>query len=112
MYLYSDESFALDEFSKMTDLFSLLYSNENVEKKIFSSIIDEDTIADDASKALSSLRRTRKNLEQGVREKLSNMIHSSSYSKYLMEPIVTIRNDRFVVPVKKKNIKIILAVPS
>lgn len=102
LYLYSDESFALDEFSKMTDLFSLLYSNENVEKKIFSSIIDEDTIADDASKTLSSLRRTRKNLEQGVREKLSNMIHSSSYSKYLMEPIVTIRNDRFVVPVKEE----------
>ncbi len=102
LYLYSDESFNLSEFSKMEDLFSLLYSNENVEKKIFSSIIDEDTIADDASKVLSSLRRTRKNLEQGVREKLSNMIHSSSYSKYLMEPIVTIRNDRFVVPVKEE----------
>ncbi len=43
-----------------------------------------------------------KNLEQDVRDKLSNFIHSSSYSKYLMDSIITIRNDRFVIPVKEE----------
>lgn len=73
-----------------------------MEDTIFNSIIDEDTIADDASKALSSLRKNRRKLEQDVRDKLSNFIHSASYSKYLMDSIITIRNDRFVVPVKEE----------
>lgn len=101
-YMFEDESFDLSPFPKMKDLFSLLYFNEGIEKRIFSSIIDENTIADDASKVLSSLRRTRRNMEQGVREKLANFIHSPSYSKYLMDPIVTIRSDRFVIPVKEE----------
>ena len=101
-YMFEDESFDLSPFPKMKDLFSLLYFNEGIEERIFSSIIDENTIADDASKVLSSLRRTRRNMEQGVREKLANFIHSPSYSKYLMDPIVTIRSDRFVIPVKEE----------
>lgn len=80
----------------------MLYYNKNMEDTIFNSIIDEDTIADDASKDLSSLRKNRRKLEQDVRDKLSNFIHSASYSKYLMDSIITIRNDRFVVPVKEE----------
>ena len=101
-YFFDDEEFDLTDFSILEDLFSMLYYNKNMEDTIFNSIIDEDTIADDASKDLSSLRKNRRKLEQDVRDKLSNFIHSASYSKYLMDSIITIRNDRFVVPVKEE----------
>lgn len=101
-YFFEDEDFDLSSFSILEDLFSMLYYNKNIEDSIFHSIIDEDTIADDASKILLALRKNRRKLEQDVRDKLSNLVHSSSYSKYLMDTIITIRNDRFVVPVKEE----------
>jgi len=101
-YFFADDSFDLSEFSLLENYFSMLYYNENIEKNILRSIIDEDTIADDASKNLLSLRKNKHKLEQDVRDKLSNFIHSSSYSKYIMDSIVTIRNDRFVIPVKEE----------
>ena len=101
-YFFGDKEFNLSDFTNLEPLFSSLYFNRNIENKIFTSIIDENTISDDASSKLSSLRRTKRNLEQSLREKLSNFIHSSSYSKYLMDSIITIRNDRFVIPVKQE----------
>lgn len=101
-YFFEDETFDLSSFSILSDYFSGLYSNLNVENKIFDSIIDENNIADNASKVLSVLRRNRKKLEQDVKDKLSNFIHSSAYSKYIMDSIITIRNDRFVIPVKEE----------
>ena len=101
-YFFADEAFDLSGFSILADYFSMLYSNEKIENNILNSIIDENTIADDASNTLSSLRRNKRKLEQDIRDKLSNFIHSSSYSKYLMDSIVTIRNDRFVIPVKEE----------
>lgn len=99
-YFFADDSFNISEFKNLQDYFSMLYFNKDLENLVFKSIIDENTISDDASPKLSSLRRTRKNLEQAVRDKLSNFIHSSTYSKYVMDAIITIRNDRFVIPVK------------
>ena len=101
-YFFADNSFDLSDFALLEDYFSMLYYNETIEKNILNSIIDEYTIADDASKTLSALRRNKRKLEQDVRDKLSNFIHSSSYSKYLMDSIITIRNDRFVIPVKEE----------
>ena len=88
------------ELSILNDKFQELYSNPGIYQKIKSAIIDENNISDDASKTLNSLRRNRRRLESGIKEKLNSFIHSSSYSKYIMEPIITIRNDRFVIPVK------------
>ena len=101
-YFFEDETFDLSNFAILEDYFSMLYCNQKIENNILNSIIDEDTIADDASKTLSALRRNKRKLEQDIRDKLSNFIHSSSYSKYLMDSIVTIRNDRFVIPVKEE----------
>ena len=80
--------------------FGALYSNPGIYQDITKAILDENNISDDASKTLSSLRRNRRRLESGIKEKLNSFIHSSSYSKYIMEPIITIRNDRYVIPVK------------
>ena len=78
-YFFADDSFNISEFKNLQDYFSMLYFNKDLENLVFKSIIDENTISDDASPKLSSLRRTRKNLEQAVRDKLSNFIHSSTY---------------------------------
>ena len=75
---------------------------EKLEKRIFEVIVSEDEIADDASNELFSIRNRIRNLNNKIRDVLNSMIHSSKYSKYLQEPIITVRNDRFVIPVKSE----------
>lgn len=107
-YFFDNKEIESNNFPILLDRFNLLYTNTQIENVIFKSIIDENTISDDASSNLSSLRRNRRKLEQDVKDKLNSIIHSSNYSKYIMESIVTIRNDRYVIPVKieyKDNIK-------
>lgn len=92
----------ISEYPILTNLFSELYSNKSIVDKIFSCIVDENTIDDKASKNLQSIRKQKRKLEQNIRGKLNDLIHSSSTSKYIQENIVTIRNDRFVIPVKEE----------
>ena len=101
-YFYSDDEFDTNSFPIMSDHFSKLYANKGIEDKIFSIILDENTIADNSSNKLASLRRTSRKLEQEIRDKLNSFIHSATYSKYMMDPIITIRNGRFVLPVKEE----------
>lgn len=93
-------SIEITESTVLSNKFEELYSNPGIYQNITKSIIDEYNISDDASKTLNSLRRNRRRLESAIKEKLNTFIHSSSYSKYIMEPIITIRNDRYVIPVK------------
>lgn len=99
---FNKDFITADSFPILSDLFNMLYSNNSISSKIFSCILEEDVIDDRASKELYSIRRKKKNLEQDIRSKLNDMIHSSSYSKYIQEPIITIRNERFVIPVKEE----------
>lgn len=101
-YFYSDENFDISSFAILSEYFSNLYINKGIEEKIKTIILDENTIADNASSRLAAIRRQIKKLEQDIREKLNSFIHSSTYSKYVMEPIITIRNDRFVIPIKEE----------
>ncbi len=101
-FFYGDEQFNISNFPLLDHYFSAIYANPSIEKNIFEKILDENTIADNASSKLASLRKNRKNLEQGIKEKLNSFIYSSSYSKYIMDPIVTIRNNRYVIPVKEE----------
>lgn len=101
-FFFKDPSFNTNSFSILFDYFNSLYVNKNIESTIFEKILDENTIADNASPKLSSIRKNKKKAEQAIRDKLDSIIHSSSYSRYLMEPIVTIRNDRFVIPLKQE----------
>ena len=100
-YFFEDENFEVSDFPLLMDLFHMLYTNKSVEQKILKVIIDDSTIADDASPKLQGLRNKKKALEQNIRDKLNYYIHHT-YSKYVMEPIVTIRNDRYVIPVKEE----------
>jgi len=101
-YFYSDEDFDLTSFPILSEYFSCIYINKSLEEKIYSVIIDEHSISDNASSKLHSIRKQIKKFEQDIRDNLNSFIHSNTYSKYIMEPIVTIRNDRFVVPIKEE----------
>lgn len=91
-----------EEYFVINNYFLLLYSNHSIIDKIKKSIIDENTIADNASNTLSNIRKKEHKLEQDIKSKLNNMLHSSTYSKYMQENVVTIRNNRYVIPIKQE----------
>lgn len=91
-----------EEYSILQDIFSKLYTNSSIIEKVASCIIDENTIDDKASKELYNIRKKQRNLEQDIKSKLTAYLHSSTYSKYIQDNIVTIRNDRYVIPVKEE----------
>lgn len=96
----SDER--LNTFPILAEYFSTLYTNPTIQEKILNSILDENTIADGASIELTHIRKKQRNLEENIKNKLNSFIHSNSYSKYMQENIVTIRNNRYVIPVKEE----------
>lgn len=100
-YFYTDY-IVPEDFEILNSIFSLLYSNSSIIKKIDTCILDENTLNDNASSNLLSIRKKQRNLEQDIKSKLTNFLHSSSYSKYIQENVVTIRNDRYVIPIKEE----------
>lgn len=80
--------------------FYSLQPNKYLEDKITSSIISEEEMSDNASPALYDIRRKIRIASSKVRDKLDQMTHSSHFQKFLRESIVTMRNGRYVVPVK------------
>ena len=91
-----------EDFVILNNYFYNLYSNSGISDKIKKSILDENTIADSASYNLANIRRKKSHLEQEIKNKLNSILHSSSYSKYIQENVVTIRNDRYVIPIKEE----------
>ncbi len=82
--------------------FSALVPNKYLEETITNAIISEEEIADGASPLLADIRRKIRTQEGKVREQLGKFTHNSSYSKYLQDNIITMRNGRYVVPVKNE----------
>ena len=92
-----------DEEKTVLDiLFNALSPNKYLEDKIFGAILSEEEIADNASPALSDIRRHMRIQAGKIRDSLQKVISSPAYSKYLREPIITIRGGRYVVPVKSE----------
>lgn len=84
-------------------LFDSLRVNRFLEDKITNSIASEDEIADAASAELASIRRLMRAAGARAREALQKIISSPSYAKALQEPIITMRAERYVVPVKAEH---------
>ena len=94
------EGKSAQEPSVLDIYFQQLTTNKYLEERIFNSILSKDEIADAASSELASIRRKIRQQSSRIRESLQKIITSPAYAKILQEPIVTIRSDRFVVPVK------------
>ena len=77
-----------------------LYAYREIEDAIYNAIISELEISDNASSTLRDIRRRIVQKNQSIRSKLNSIISSTTYQKYLQDAIISVRGDRFVVPVK------------
>ena len=94
---------AEDEAPTVLDsLFHMLTPNKYLEDKIFGAILSEEEIADNASPELAGIRKHIRIQSARIKESLQKVISSPAYAKFLQEPIITIRQGRYVVPVKSE----------
>ncbi len=83
--------------------FDALYTNKDLEKRIFDSMADDENVADGASSLLGDIRRKIRVANNKVRDTLKGIISSQAYAKCLQEQIITMRDGRYVVPVKSEH---------
>lgn len=76
---------------------------KNIENEINNAIVNENEISDNASSTLRNLRRQISSKNDAIRDKLNSIINSQSNKKYLQDSIVTMREGRYVIPVKQEN---------
>ncbi len=88
--------------SLLTEIFDSLVPNKILESRIFKAILGEDLIADDASPALADIRRKIRYQTNRIREILQGYL-TGEKSKHLRENLVTMRNGRYVLPVKNED---------
>ena len=86
--------------TSLDEIFDRLIPDRKLEERIFRSIISEEMMADEASPALAEIRRKIRNENNRIKDILQKYVTVGSHSKYLQENIVTMRNGRYVVPVK------------
>ena len=91
-----------EDLTLVKNLTRNIYFDRNLEEDITSKIISVDYVSDYASDRLYSIRAKIKNLNSKIRDKLAEYA-SGKYSEFLQDGIVTIRNDRYVVPVKAEH---------
>lgn len=86
----------------LSEMSTRLYFEEELEKDIFDAFISETEVADNATPELKAIRQRIRRLGDGVKTKLQTFITSPAYHKYLQDSIVTVRGDRYVIPVKSE----------
>lgn len=100
---YIDEEHFEENYPQLAETTRGLFTDKRTSAKIISAIISEDEFADDASQTLFNIRRKVKSHEAQIRETLNSMIKNPKYALALQDAIVTMRGDRFVVPVKSEH---------
>ncbi len=96
-----------EELKIIPELGNLIEPDVNLERDISNAIISEDEMADNASSDLKSIRRDIRNKNDMIRSKLHKMISSNSAKTHLQEAIITMRNGRYVIPVKKEYVNLV-----
>ena len=86
----------------LTGMVQGLFDNIDLENRIFDSFISETEVSDNASAELRSIRIRIRKLNDNVKTKLNSYITSSTYQKYLQDNIITVRGDRYVIPLKSE----------
>ncbi len=89
-------------YNLLEELCQNIYNNKDIEDKVYDVIISEEEIADDASPELKRIRRDIQIKNNAIKNKINSLVSSPSMQKYLQEAIVTMRNDRYVIPVRKE----------
>lgn len=74
----------------------------NLERQLENAIDEHGAVRDDATVELARIRRELKSAQSRIKEKVSSILHDSSYQKYFQDAIVTMRDDRYVIPVKQE----------
>ena len=97
---YVAEEPLAEQAPRLSHFFSALVSLDPLGNEIDHAIISDDEMADDASPALSHIRRKTLQMQNKIKDVLSDMIHSARYQNALQDALVTIRGDRYVLPVK------------
>ena len=87
----------------LDEVFERLLPDRRLEDRIYRTVIAEDMIADEASPALSDIRRKIRAANSKIRETLQHYITSNTYARHLQENIVTMRNGRYVIPVRAES---------
>ena len=93
---------ALPELKYIGEMVDLIVEFTALEKEISRCILTEDEMADNASPKLKDVRRSIHQQNQAIKNKLSRIITSSSNKTYLQDAIVTMRDGRYVIPVKQE----------
>lgn len=86
----------------LVNLCRRLIVHPGLEEDIARCILSPDEISDQASPELARIRRSQRQINEKIRDKLNTYIRSSQYSKYLQEALITLRNGRYVIPVKQE----------
>lgn len=92
-----------DKENPLDGYFERLFPNKHLTAELEAAIIDSETVADDASPALASIRKKIRNSELKIRDTLDKMIKSQNVQKYLQDQIITMRDGRFVLPVRTEH---------
>ncbi len=91
-----------DMFEVLEPQFDMIETINDLEKDISRCIVSETEVADEASVSLKNIRRNIKSSNDRIKEQLTDIIHSQSYRNMLQDPVITIRNERYCVPVKQE----------
>ncbi|HOV26118.1 MAG TPA: endonuclease MutS2 [Pseudobacteroides sp.] len=99
---YAGDIIDKDDNNCVSSLISALEINKRIEDKINIAIISEEEISDAASTTLANIRRQIREKQNSIRDKLNDIVRNSRYQKFMQESIVTMRGDRYVIPVKQE----------
>ncbi len=99
---YAKQENKADVFPVLDDYFEIVKTITNLEKEISRCIVNEQEISDDASSGLRTVRREIRNANGSIRDKLNTIIYSAAYKNMLQDAVITIRNDRYCVPVRSE----------
>jgi len=99
---YAGDIIEKDNNNCVSALISALETNKRIEDKINIAIISEEEISDAASTTLGNIRRQIREKQNSIRDKLNDIVRNSRYQKFMQESIVTMRGDRYVIPVKQE----------
>ena len=97
---YQDAISNGDSYAYLSGYFDLLFALTDLEREISRCILSAEEIADDATPELARIRRQKLTLGGRIKESLQQMIHSSRYQDMIQEPVITLRGDRYCIPIK------------